>query len=122
MTNPTAPTPKRGEVWWVRFDPTVGSEINKTRPAVVISSDAIGKLAVKIVVPLTKWNDDFVSNIWHVSVTATSANGLEKNSTADALQTKSVAIERFETKAGRLTESQLDEITRALAAVVELPP
>jgi mRNA-degrading endonuclease toxin of MazEF toxin-antitoxin module len=47
--------PKRGEIWLVNLDPTVGAEIQKTRPAIVISSDYIGKLPLKLVVPITDW-------------------------------------------------------------------
>jgi len=45
---------KRGEVWWVEFDPAVGTEIKKTRPGVIVSNDAANRnLARVVVVPLT---------------------------------------------------------------------
>lgn len=45
---------QRGEVWWVEFDPAVGSEIGKTHPAVIISNDAANRhLARVVVIPVT---------------------------------------------------------------------
>jgi mRNA interferase MazF len=45
---------KRGDVWWVQFDPAIGSEVQKTRPAVIVSNDAANRnLARVIVLPLT---------------------------------------------------------------------
>lgn len=45
---------KRGEVWWVEFDPSVGSEIRKTRPAVIVSNDSANRNLLRVVVvPIT---------------------------------------------------------------------
>ena len=44
----------RGEVWWVEFDPSVGSEIRKTRPAVIVSNDTANRYTERVVVvPMT---------------------------------------------------------------------
>jgi mRNA interferase MazF len=51
----TVPTPRRGEIWLIDFDPAVGAEIRKVRPAVVISIDSIGRLPLRLVVPVTDW-------------------------------------------------------------------
>lgn len=112
--------PQRSEIWIVNFDPTKGSEIQKQRPAVVISSNAIGVLPVKLVAPITGWNSRFERNIWHVHLRPTTQNGLSKESAVDALQVRSVAIERFLQRLGRVSQTELEEIVQALAAVVEL--
>ena len=60
--------PKRGEIWLVNFDPTVGAEIKKVRPAIVMSSDAVGKLPIKLIAPITDWKPYFSNNFWHVKI------------------------------------------------------
>ena len=55
------PTPVRGEVWRIRFDPAEGDEIKKVRTAVVISENAVGRLRLKIVVPITEWKQRYAS-------------------------------------------------------------
>ena len=44
---------RRGEIWLINLDPTVGAEIRKTRPAVIVNDDAIGILPLKIIAPVT---------------------------------------------------------------------
>ena len=110
--------PRRGEIWWIDFNPHKGSEMNKVRPAVVLSVNGIGKLPVRIVVPITGWDDRYLSQSWQVRITPSQANGLDKESAVDALHLRSVALERFQTHMGRLTEEQLSEVASAAAIVL----
>jgi len=50
---------KRGEVWIVNLDPTIGSEIKKARPCVIISRDGLGKFPIRVVIPITEWKDHY---------------------------------------------------------------
>jgi mRNA interferase MazF len=113
------PSLRRGEIWRVGFDPTVGSELKKTRPAVVISSDAVGKLPVRLVAPFTGWQEYFEGNLWHVQVSPTRQNGLEKESAVDALQVRSVDTSRFVEKLGQMHPPRLEEVVTAVALVIE---
>jgi mRNA interferase MazF len=117
----TVPAPKRGEIWLVAFDPAIGAEIQKIRPAVVISIDTIGRLPLRIVVPITDWKSHYVSFPWFVEVQATAANGLGKTSGADAFQVKSVSRSRFVRQIGHVTLTQLDDIASAIALCVGAP-
>jgi mRNA interferase MazF len=113
------PSPKRGEVWKVNLDPTVGAEMKKVRPAIVVSSDAVGILPVKVVVPITKWKDWFTGLDWLVPINPDEENGLTEASAVDTLQVRGIAIERFVEKKGRITASQIEEIVAAIAIVIE---
>jgi mRNA interferase MazF len=111
--------PQRGEVWLVNLDPTIGAEIKKTRPVVVISCNFVGKLPLKVVVPITDWNATFDSYIWHVRIEHTAENGLAKRSTADTLQIRSLDLRRFIRKFGFLPDNTLKEITDAIHVIIE---
>ena len=117
----TAPAPKRGEIWLIDFDPTVGAELRKIRPAVVISVDSVGRLPLRMVVPVTDWKPQYASYPWFVELPATPANGLTKDSGADAFQTKSVSLDRFVRPLGVVTAAQLDEMAAAIALCVGAP-
>lgn len=111
--------PKRGEIWLANFDPTVGSEIRKIRPTVVISSDAVGKLPVKLVAPITDWKEYFAQNLWHVRINPDSINNLAKVSAVDVLQLRGVDTQRLIRKLGTVPEEKMMEIATALVIVVE---
>jgi mRNA interferase MazF len=111
----------RGEVWRINLDPTVGSEIKKTRPVVIISSDVIGILPLRVIVPLTEWKDRYQNAHWMVLIPPSRENGLAKKSAADTFQIRSVSTARFVQKLGRLPEGEMDAIVRAIGLVVEYP-
>ena len=86
---------------------------------VVINSDAIGKLPIKLVAPITGWDKGFGQTLWLVRIDPSRANGLKKPSAVDTLQLRGIDIKRFISKAGRLSSTQMEEITAAIAAVIE---
>jgi mRNA interferase MazF len=105
----------------VRFDPAEGDEIKKIRTAVVISANGVGRLRLKIVVPITEWKSKYASYPWFVRLTSTATNGLTKESGADTFQVKSVAQSRFVRKLGELTDADLLDIANAVAVCVGAP-
>jgi mRNA interferase MazF len=54
----------RGDIWLVNLDPTIDSEIRKTRPCAIVNDDAIGVLPLKIIVPITDWKEAFKIRPW----------------------------------------------------------
>ncbi len=116
-----APQPKRGEIWYVNLDPTVGAEIRKQRPVVVVNSDAVGRLPIKLVAPITGWDNRFSRSFWHVKIDPDKGNGLTKRSAIDTLQLRGIDVQRFVRMAGRVSSSQMEEITAAIAAAIAYP-
>ena len=119
MSSHSTQTPKRGEIWLVNLDPTIGAEIKKTRPCIVINSDAVGRLPVKLVAPITDWKDHYAPNVWHVRIDPDSTNGLIKPSAIDALQLRGLDTQRFIRKLGSGSPDILEMTTLAIAAVIE---
>jgi len=109
----------RGEVWLITLEPTVGAEMKKIRPAVIMSDDTIGILPLRVIVPITVWKDRYAISPWMVKLNP-STNGLTKVSAADAFQVRCVAQERFIKQLGSLTPVEIEAITLALAKVFRI--
>ncbi len=116
------PSPRRGEIWLVNFDPTTGAEIKKTRPAVVLNVDSVGRLPLRIVVPITDWKPHYADLPWFVYLPASTSNGLSKDSGADAFQIKSIAEERFVSQLGIVSSDQLAEIAASVVLCIGYEP
>lgn len=112
----------RGDIWLVNFDPTIGDEIQKTRPAAVMSLNAAFRHRLQIVVPITSWQAKFASDFWMVRLNATIVNGLDNDSTANAFQVRSLSENRFMRQLGVLTADELDEIAAAIAVCIGYQP
>ena len=111
---------RRGEIWLIRLDPTLGAEIRKTRPAVIVSSDAAGALPLKVVVPLTDWKDRYQGVPWMVRIEPDAQNHLDKTSAADTFQIRSIDRGRFIRSLGVVAEPDMTAIAEALVAVLEV--
>jgi mRNA interferase MazF len=111
---------KRGEIWLVNLDPTMGSEIRKTRPAVIISSDLVGILPIKVIVPFTDWKERYAKAPWMVRVDPDDQNGLSKISAADGLQVRSVSQQRLVKYIGKLPKVTINEIANSMGRVLEI--
>ncbi len=110
---------QRGEIWLVNLDPTIGSEIHKTRPAVIVSSDLVGILPLKVIVPFTEWKDRYMQAAWMVKIDPDSQNCLKKASAADTLQIRSVSQQRLVQKVGMLSQLQVTRIVQAVMTVLQ---
>jgi mRNA interferase MazF len=111
---------KRGEIWLIDLDPAIGPEIKKTRPAIIVSSNTIGVLPLKVIVPLTDWKDHYQIAPWMIKVEPDARNGLKKISAADTFQVRSLAQERFVRKLGTMDALQMAQITAGLGLVLEM--
>lgn len=110
---------QRGDIWLVNLEPTIGAEIRKTRPVVVVSSNAVGALPLRLVAPLTEWKDRLAANLWHVKLVPDRTNGLVKTSAVDTLQLRGVDVQRFVHKLGHVSPATMRSIVEAIGIVIE---
>ena len=66
---------KRGEVWRINLDPTVGAEIRKTRPGLIVSADEAGALPLRVIVPITGWQEHYAEAAWLVRLLRRAQSG-----------------------------------------------
>lgn len=105
----------RGEVWWVEFDPSVGSEIRKKRPAVIVSNDAANRnLARVVVVPLT-------SNTGRLypSEAVVTAGGQSSKAMADQIMAADKS--RLSSQLGELSKADMLAVEDAIKVHLALP-
>lgn len=108
---------RRGDVWLATLDPVQGAEMGKSRPVVVVSADGMGVLPVKWVAPCT--TTKLAAAAWRVPLNATPENGLDRDTTIDLMQLRSISVERLVHKVGDVDSLTMEEIAAMIAAIVE---
>lgn len=107
--------PRRGEVYWVAFDPTVGTEIRKTRPAVVVSNDALNEHGRRIVVvPIT-------SKVERRTPSDAAVRVLGRAGVALGDQLRSIDRRRLCGCIGALSAAEFEGLIEALRILLVLP-
>jgi mRNA interferase MazF len=107
--------PRRGDVYWVNLDPVVGTEIRKTRPAVVVSNDSCNRYGTRIVVlPITSNVDSLYPGEAKVEVKGKPARALGD-------QIRSIDKSRLKARVGRLTADEMSRVDEALTVTLDLP-
>jgi mRNA interferase MazF len=105
--NPDSP-PRRGDVWWVSFDPSIGGEIRKTRPTVIVSNDMANRALNRVqVVPLTSKVDRLYPSEAYVIL-----NSEQGKAMAD--QPSTISKLRLRERIGRVSQDDMDAIKRAI--------
>ncbi len=105
---------RRGEIWWVNFEPSLGGEIQKKRPAIIVSNDASNKHLNRVqVMPLTSNTGRLYPSEAYVN-----AGGQLRKAMADQLTTASK--ERLLNKMGEVSASEMEGVDRAIRRQLDL--
>ena len=104
----------RGDVWWVNFEPSIGGEIRKKRPAIIVSNNAANKFLNRVqVIPITSNTDRLFPSEAYVTVA-----GKKGKAMADQLAT--VSKQRLSKRIGSVSEDEMNMVAEAIKTQLDL--
>lgn len=109
-------TPRRGDVYWVALDPTLGTEIQKTRPGIVVSNDSCNTYGSRVVVlPITSNVESLYPGEALIQVGGKTVRALGD-------QIRSIDKARLRNRIGRLSQAEMQDVDDALRVTLSLIP
>jgi len=108
----------QGEIWFVDLDPALGAEMKKTRPALIINDNELGKLPLKVIVPITGWKEHYNIAPWMIKIEPRKENGLSKTSSIDCFQIRSVSQQRLVEKIGEITSDEISKVHEGILKIL----
>jgi mRNA interferase MazF len=104
----------RGDVWWVNFEPSIGGEIRKKRPAIIVSNNAANKFLNRVqVIPVTSNTDRLFPSEAYVTVA-----GKKGKAMADQLAT--VSKQRLSKRIGSIPDDEMNMVVEAIKTQLDL--
>jgi len=113
---------RTGEIYWVNLDPSIGDEIKKKRPVVIVNGGHDKHLKLAVIVPVTAWSPYWKKNPFFVSLEPNSSNGLQKKSAIDCFQIRAISHKRFVGKIGNISDDEIYLIKKSIALILDIDP
>ncbi len=113
---------KTGEIWRVNLDPTLGDEIRKRRPVVVLNAGEEKSLKLAIVVPVTGWRSRWQNHPFFLPIVPEPRHGLDKKGAVDCFQIRALSHRRFVQRLGALNRPEMDRLRAAVALILDIEP
>jgi mRNA interferase MazF len=115
-------TLKTGDIYWVNLEPSIGDEIRKKQPVVVMNPGHSRYLKLAIVVPITHWRPEWKDHAFFVLLDPSPSNGLERRSAVDCFQIRAISHGKFLERLGAASDAEIEQMKRAIAFILDIDP
>ncbi len=113
---------KTGDIYWVNLEPTIGDEIKKKRPVVILNPGHHRHLRLAIVLPITHWRPEWKDHAFFVPVEPSENNGLRRSPQWIVFRSGRSAMNGFLERIGATSDAEIDQMKRAIALILDIDP